>query len=150
MEKSESQSSFWKQKKSSKPNLFKKGKKGRGHVTISLFLLTIIALKKERKNIASKMKSRSYYYDNAGYGVSSPDTKLVRFLSKINVFRGNFSSLSFKLNDSKFFKKWEILILKMDSKLIGFCTSEIEIPLPVLPFSSIKGQSWQKGFFCCS
>ena len=44
--------------------------------------MTIIALKKERKkNIASKKKSRSYYYDNAGYGDSSPDTKLVELLT---------------------------------------------------------------------
>ena len=39
------------------------------------------------------MKSRSYYYDNAGYGVSSPDTKLVRHSTKINVFKVNFTQL---------------------------------------------------------
>ena len=38
------------------------------------------------------------------------------------------------------------MIFKMDSKLNGFCIPEIEIPQPVLPFSSIQGQSWQNGF----
>ena len=61
------------------------------------------------------MKSRSYYYDNAGYGVSSPDTKLVRLLTKSNVFKVNFS-ISFKLNDTSSEKR-EILIFKMDSKV---------------------------------
>ena len=104
MEKSKSQSSFWKQKKSSKPNLFKKWKKEEDMSQFLCFCWRSLLLRKKEKNIASKMKSRSYYYDNAGYGVSSPDTKLVRHLTKINAFKVNFS-ISFKLNDNKFSKK---------------------------------------------